>query len=120
MVREAPLDSCGPVEGLTAEGSGPCHIHLCDCAVFTHGLAYSSRIVFHRVGAFGFAQHLALVTESQNNTWGIPQKSDFQVLLETRLRCVLSGISQLPLYALPGYDTSNFKSVTRSVWSSDF
>lgn len=92
-VREAPLDSCGPVEVLTAEGSGPCHVHLCDHGVFMHSLAYSSRIVFHGIGAFGFVQRLVLAVESRSNTWGIPQKSDFQVLLETRLHCVLSKIS---------------------------
>lgn len=42
------------------------------------------------------------------------------MLVETRLCCILSRISQVPLYSFPGYDISHLKIVTSLVWNTDF
>lgn len=89
VVREASPDFCCPVQILSAGGSGPCHIHFCDCTVSVQGVSYSSRVLFHRkknnIEAFRLVQHLVVVISTWSNTWDVLQKSDFQVLLETRL-----------------------------------
>lgn len=109
---------CWPVHVLTADGSGPCHVLFC---VHAKPVLQQSCFVPHktRVGAFGFVQHLVVGMASPSNTWDILWMSDFQLLLETRLWCILSGISQLPVYTLFQV-ISNLKRVTTSMWSSDF